>query len=252
MNVLQDSLRIQIGKVTHDQVSEELEETLKRTPLLARYSNHILSNKLGSSRVSSRLSGHDERCSVGLSLKRKIGTFEATSFGVGTILGAGIYALIGPAAGVAGNAVWVSFIVGALISSFTGLSYAELSTMFPKAAAEYMYAKKAFGTEFGAFLLGWRIIFANDGDDNPVVINFQNWNLATVPEFLKKMPQYQQVKQIMAEANAALSIKDIAEKMSVLNGKEIKEQHVTVVVTRYNKLFTKVGDTCKWGLKYYE
>ena len=62
------------------------------------------------------------------SLRREIGLFEAVAFGVGTILGAGIYALIGPASGLAGNAVWISFVIGAVISSFTGLSYAELST----------------------------------------------------------------------------------------------------------------------------
>ena len=61
------------------------------------------------------------------SLKRTIGTFEATIFGVGIILGAGIYSLIGLAAGSAGNSLWLSFLIGAVISSFTGLSYAELS-----------------------------------------------------------------------------------------------------------------------------
>ena len=69
-------------------------------------------------------------------LSRSIGLFGAVTYGVGIILGAGIYVLIGPAAGLAGNSVWLSFIIGAIISSFTGLSYAELSTMFPKAAAE--------------------------------------------------------------------------------------------------------------------
>jgi APA family basic amino acid/polyamine antiporter len=54
------------------------------------------------------------------SLKKEIGMFEATTFGVGIILGAGIYALIGPAAGTAGNALWLSFIIGAILSSFTG------------------------------------------------------------------------------------------------------------------------------------
>ena len=44
------------------------------------------------------------------------------------ILGAGIYALIGAAAGVTGNSLWISFLLGAFISSFTGLSYAELSS----------------------------------------------------------------------------------------------------------------------------
>ena len=52
------------------------------------------------------------------SLRREIGLFEAVAFGVGTILGAGIYALIGPASGLAGNAVWISFVIGAVISSF--------------------------------------------------------------------------------------------------------------------------------------
>jgi len=43
------------------------------------------------------------------------------------ILGAGIYALIGAAAGVTGNSLWISFLLGAFISSFTGLSYAHLA-----------------------------------------------------------------------------------------------------------------------------
>ncbi len=109
------------------------------------------------------------------SLKRRIGLFEATTFGVGIILGAGIYALIGPATGTAGNAVWAAFIIGAIISSFTGLSYAELSTMYPKAAAEYVYAKRAFGNEFWAFLLGWLIIFAGIVAASTVAIGFAGY-----------------------------------------------------------------------------
>lgn len=93
------------------------------------------------------------------SLKREIGLPEATAYGVGIILGAGIYALIGEAAGIAGNAVWISFAIGAVISSFTGLSYAELSSIFPKAAAEYVYVGRACGSRLLAFLAGWLIIF---------------------------------------------------------------------------------------------
>ena len=109
------------------------------------------------------------------SLKREIGLFEATAFGVGIILGAGIYALIGPAAGSAGNALWISFIVGAIVSSFTGLSYIELSTMFPKAAAEYVYAKKASGKELWAFLIGWLIIFSGAIAASAVAIGFAGY-----------------------------------------------------------------------------
>jgi len=108
-------------------------------------------------------------------LRRDIGLFEATTFGVGIILGAGIYALIGPASGLAGNSLWISFIIGAIVSSFTGLSYIELSTMFPKAAAEYVYAKKAFGRELWAFLLGWLIIFAGAVAASAVAIGFAGY-----------------------------------------------------------------------------
>jgi APA family basic amino acid/polyamine antiporter len=47
------------------------------------------------------------------------------------ILGAGIYVIIGDVAAVAGNAMWISFMVASIIALFTGLSYAELSSIFP-------------------------------------------------------------------------------------------------------------------------
>jgi basic amino acid/polyamine antiporter, APA family len=92
-------------------------------------------------------------------LKRNLGLFEVTLSGIGIILGAGIYALIGEAAGLAGNAVWVSFALSALIAVLTGLSYAELASMFPRAGAEYEYTAQAFG-RYPAFIIGWMIIFS--------------------------------------------------------------------------------------------
>jgi len=94
-----------------------------------------------------------------MELKRELGLFEAVVYGVGVILGAGVFALIGQAAGMAGNSLWISFIIGAIVAIFTGLSYAELSTMYPKTAAEFIYVKKAYGSEFWAFIIGWLLIF---------------------------------------------------------------------------------------------
>jgi basic amino acid/polyamine antiporter, APA family len=91
-------------------------------------------------------------------LKKELGLLEATAYGVGIILGAGIYALLGKAAGMAGPALWMAFFIGALIAGLTGLSYAELGTLFPKEAAEYVYALKAFDSRRIGFLLGWIII----------------------------------------------------------------------------------------------
>lgn len=92
-------------------------------------------------------------------LHRHLGLFHTTMYGVGLILGAGIYALIGDAAGETGNSLWFSFILAAVAAVFTGLSYAELSSMYPKAAAEYIYIKNAFKSNFIAFIVGWLTLF---------------------------------------------------------------------------------------------
>ena len=81
-------------------------------------------------------------------LKRHMGLFHLTMYGVGLILGAGIYVLIGEAAGFAGNSMWISFLLGAIVAVFAGLSYSELSALYPKAAAEYTFVKNAFKNHF--------------------------------------------------------------------------------------------------------
>ena len=88
-------------------------------------------------------------------LKRHMGLFQLTMYGTGLILGAGIYVLIGEAAGFAGDSVWIAFVLGSIVALFAGFSYAELSSIFPKAAAEYVFIKNAFKNNFFAFLIGW-------------------------------------------------------------------------------------------------
>lgn len=77
-------------------------------------------------------------------LKKELSLVQLTYYGVGTIVGAGIYAVIGVVAGQAGYAVWVSFVLAAVAASFTALSYAELASALPKAGAEYVYLNQAF------------------------------------------------------------------------------------------------------------
>ena len=73
-------------------------------------------------------------------LKKELNLFTTTLYGIGIILGAGIYALIGVGAGIAGNMLWFAFLLAAILAFFTGFSYAELSSQYPKEAAEYHYA----------------------------------------------------------------------------------------------------------------
>jgi len=105
-------------------------------------------------------------------LKRELGLFEATLYGIGVILGAGIYALIGVGAGIAGNALWIAFAIAALIAGFTALSYAELSSMFPRAAAEYVYTKKAFGRPALSFVISWLMVITTIVAASTVALGF--------------------------------------------------------------------------------
>jgi basic amino acid/polyamine antiporter, APA family len=87
-------------------------------------------------------------------LRRELGALEVTASGVGIIIGAGIYVLLGAAAAEAGAAVWASFAIAALLCALTGLSYAELASMYPKAGAEFEYTRQAFSPRV-AFVVGW-------------------------------------------------------------------------------------------------
>lgn len=87
-------------------------------------------------------------------LRRVLGLAQLTAGGVGIIIGAGIYVLLGAATAEAGAAVWLAFLLAALLCAITALSYAELSAMFPAAGGEFEYARQAFPGGV-AFVVGW-------------------------------------------------------------------------------------------------
>lgn len=107
----------------------------------------------------------------GVPLRRELGLFEVTLSGVGIILGAGVYVLIGQAAGLCGNAVWLAFFLAAVMALLTGLSYAELSSLFPRAGAEYDYVKNAFNAH-AAFVTGWLVFLSGILAASTVALGF--------------------------------------------------------------------------------
>ncbi|MBT4870573.1 MAG: amino acid permease [Candidatus Diapherotrites archaeon] len=108
-------------------------------------------------------------------LKKSITLKQATIYGIGIILGAGIYALIGEAAGMAGNAVWLAFVVSAIIASFTALSYAELSKLFPKSAAEFVYVQETTKSKALAFFIGYMTILTGFISAAAVALGFSTY-----------------------------------------------------------------------------
>ena len=91
---------------------------------------------------------------TGGSLRPVLGLTQVTASGVGIIIGAGIYVLLAPATAHAGGLVWLSFLLAAGLCGLTGLAYAELASMFPRAGAEYEYTRQV-APEPVAFVVGW-------------------------------------------------------------------------------------------------
>ena len=74
---------------------------------------------------------------------RSIGPFQLTLYGLGSMLGSGIYGLIGQAAGGTGNAVWLAFVVAMVAALLTALSYASLGSRYPRAGGAAYIAERA-------------------------------------------------------------------------------------------------------------
>ncbi len=81
-------------------------------------------------------------------------------YGLGTTVGAGIYALIGEIANVAGTLAPWSFLLAALLAGFTALSFAQLSSRFPRAAGAALYVERGLDSARLARLVGFLVIFA--------------------------------------------------------------------------------------------
>lgn len=107
-------------------------------------------------------------------LKRELGLFDITLAGVAVIIGAGIYALVGVASGNAGNAVWLSFLISAIIAMFTALSYAELASMFKGDSGEYEYVGHAMGNKFG-FVIALSMIVGTVISSAAVALGFAGY-----------------------------------------------------------------------------
>lgn len=91
-------------------------------------------------------------------LKRGLSLWLLVFYGLGNILGAGIYVLVGKVAGSAGLFAPVAFLVASLVAAFTALSYAELVARYPLSAGEAVYVQKGLGLPALSVLVGLLIV----------------------------------------------------------------------------------------------
>ncbi len=91
-------------------------------------------------------------------LHRSIGPTQIALYGLGSMLGAGIYGLMGKVAGEVGNAIWLAFLVALVAALLTALSYASLGSRHPRAAGAAYVAERAFGLPMLSFVLGLALV----------------------------------------------------------------------------------------------
>ncbi|MBP1910621.1 APC family permease [Methanolobus bombayensis] len=86
----------------------------------------------------------------------------AVSLGTGVMIGAGIFALLGQVAELAGNLFPVAFVIGAVVATFSSYAYIKMSNAYPSAGGIAMYLKKAYGktviTGFSALLMAFSMV----------------------------------------------------------------------------------------------
>lgn len=93
-----------------------------------------------------------------VTLKRSLSPILIIFYGLGTILGAGIYVLIGEVATTAGLYMPLAFLIASFIAGFSAFSFAELSSRYPKSAGEALYTQKAFGHRLLSTAVGVMVI----------------------------------------------------------------------------------------------
>lgn len=91
-------------------------------------------------------------------LARSIGPTQLALYALGSMLGSGIYGLIGKAAGQAGSAVWLSFLVALVAALLTALSYASLGSRYPRAGGAAYVTQRAFGIPLLSFTVGLALV----------------------------------------------------------------------------------------------
>jgi len=95
-----------------------------------------------------------------ITLKRSLSLSLITFYGLGNILGAGIYVLIGKVAGEAGYFTPLSFLIASIIAAVSAFTYAELSARYPVSAGEAVYIDEGFGLQKLSLFIGLMIAFA--------------------------------------------------------------------------------------------
>lgn len=107
-------------------------------------------------------------------LRPQLNLFDAVSTGLAAILGAGIFAVIAPAAGIAGPALLISLLIAGFVALCNALSSAQLAAVLPRTGGTYEFGKRMLGNWYG-FSAGWMFLVANTLGPGVIALAFGSY-----------------------------------------------------------------------------
>jgi amino acid transporter len=131
----------------------------------------------------------DDHNREGRTLKKTLGTWDLTAFGVAAVLGAGVFSTIGNAASGGGPAVVFLFLFTAVACAFSAFCYAEFASSIPVAGSAYTYAYASFG-ELIAWIIGWDLLMEYAIGNIAVAISWSQYFTGLLAGYGIRMPKY--------------------------------------------------------------
>src|SRR3974390_3098188 len=107
---------------------------------------------------------------------------QAAFIGVGAMVGAGIFSLLGAAGEVAGAAVWLSFVIAGVVALLQGYSFAKFGSRYPSAGGLLEYVVRGFGDGHLAGVVAWLLLFANAIVTGMVAVSFGSYASGAVAD----------------------------------------------------------------------
>jgi APA family basic amino acid/polyamine antiporter len=107
-------------------------------------------------------------------LARRLGTLDAVIIGLGSMIGAGIFAALGPAAAVAGAGLLIGLAVAAIVAYCNATSSAQLAAIYPSSGGTYVYGRERLG-HFWGFLAGWGFVIGKTASCAAIALTFASY-----------------------------------------------------------------------------
>ena len=126
--------------------------------------------------------GSDERGSRRHGDDPTLNVRQAAFIGVGAMVGAGIFALLGSAGEVAGAAVWISFLIAGAVAGLQGYSFAKFGARYPSAGGLLEYVVRGFGNGHATGIIAWLILAANAIVTGMVAVSFGSYASSAVAD----------------------------------------------------------------------